>query len=903
MTTAATDAGGQDARQEPAASPADSVPQAPEGLVERPELMARIESGIGRGVVVVSGQAGAGKTMLLASWARQRHPRPAWLNIEPEDDEPEQFWSRVLQALQRSPAVAADSLLGTMRPPPRFEREFITTLVNACQEQDAPVVLVLEDLHLVAGTPTMITLATAVRRGLGNLRLVIATRTVPALPLQRLRLAGRLTEVHNDDLAFGIDETAQLLEQHDLRLAPEQVEVVQARTEGWAAGIRLVAISLAAADDPGQELAEIAGDHRSLADFFVEEVLDHVAPRLTDFLLATCLPRQVCASLANALTGRSDGQQVLAELERDNLFVVALDGRRQWYRYHHLFLGLLRHRLEIESPQRARDLHVTAARWFVEQDDRIEACRHLADAEEWRELARYVIRCAGAHMLGVHRHALAEVLRRIPGGLTLEDPEIAAAAAVSSFAEYDVAGLHAHLAQARSTLDRLTGLDAEITEALLSSLDAVAAWLDGDVEAERTTAAKAVAELDGLPRGALPAWASYRAGAHVILGIGTLWTGHFDEAEEVLTGAQDYLRGHEEEVPVLAVHARGHLAVLRSFQGQMREARELADSALELAERSGWLFLPQTGTALLAEAVVQLFEGETEQCAVTLQRCRAALGRLDDRIATTGAALLQARLELSAGNPAAAAATVDLLRHRSRGWRMPWFLERWCELVELEINLARAPDRRREALVRRLEQSWGAARPEGQRIVLVARAHLTDNHPEEALRLLAAVTGDARADLVPATEAWALTALAHDRLRQDGHAVTALEAALVLAEPQGIVRPFVTAGERMQALLERQLVIGTPHRRFVELLLSRLSGDHPPADPALIEELTQRERSVLQLIPTMMSNAEIAAALFVSVNTVKVHLKSLYRKLGVNNRRQAVSRARALGLLDPVVHG
>jgi LuxR family maltose regulon positive regulatory protein len=289
---------------------------------------------------------------------------------------------------------------------------------------------------------------------------------------------------------------------------------------------------------------------------------------------------------------------------------------------------------------------------------------------------------------------------------------------------------------------------------------------------------------------------------------------------------------------------------------------------------------------------------------VTLERCRAALGRLDDRISISGASLLEARVELSAGNPSAAATTLERLRHRSRDWQMPWFMERWCELVELEISLARAPDQRRAGLLRRLEDSWGAARPEGHRIVLIARAHLIDNRPEEALRLLAAVTGDSSADLVPATEAWVLTSLAHDRLRQDDRAIAALEEALTLAEPQDIVRPFMSAGGRMQALLERQRDVATPHRAFVELLLSRLTGDHAPVDPGLlIEGLTRRERSVLQLIPTMMSNAEIADALSVSVNTVKVHLKSLYRKLGVSSRRQAVSRARALGLLDSAVHG
>lgn len=899
--SALTPVGAPDPPTEPVPS-ARSVPQVTEGLVPRPDLVARIERGVERGVVVVSGPAGAGKTLLLASWAGQRRSAPAWLNIEPEDAEPEHLWARVLHALQSSPAVPAESRLGTMKPPPTFQPRSVTTLVNASQEIGEPVVLVLEDLHLVAGTASMTTLASAARRGLGNLRLVIASRTEPVLPLTRLRLAGHLTEINGDDLAFGAQETTQLLAQYELALTPGQVESVLARTEGWAAGIRLVALALASADDMTAELDQIAGDHRSVADYFVEEVLDHVAPDRVDFLLATCLPRRVCADLALALTGRTDAQRLLDELERDQLFVVALDRRRQWYRYHHLFGDLLRHRLQSESPERIRELHLTAARWFAEHDEAIEACRHLAEAGAWQELSRLVIRSAGAHMLGVHRHALVEVLRHLPAELVLDDVELATAAAVCSYAEYDANATRAHVARARTMLDQLHGLDAEIIEAVLVTLDAIAAWLESDPEAERLSAATAVALLDRLPPAAIPSLNAYRTGARVVLGMGTLWTGHFDEADHVLSGALQALHGLEDDVPVLAVHTHGHLAVLRAFQGRMHEARSRVQAALGFAERSGWLFLPQTGPALLALAVVELFEAENEQCAVTLERCRVSLGSLDDRVTLAGVSLLQARLELSAGSTIAAASTIEQVRRRSTDWRMPWFLERWCELVELEISLTESPDNRRDELLRLLESSWGPARPEGQRVVLVARAHLAENRPDEALRLLASVTDDPRADLVPATEGWALTALAHDQLRQDSEAISALERALAVAEPQRIVRPFVAAGGRMEALLERQRRLGSPHRAFADLLLARFAGAHAEAEPQLLEELTPRERSVLQLVPTMMSNAEIADELFVSVNTVKVHLKSLYRKLGATNRRQAVARARALGLVDPLVH-
>ena len=818
--------------------------------------------------------------------------------MESEDADPPQFWARVLQALQACPAVPADSLLATMKPPPQFDRRFVSNLVNACQDQAAPVVLVLEDLHLISDTASMASLRDAIRRGLGNLHLVIATRSDPSLPLQRRRLAGQLTEIRAEDLAFDAPEAVQLLEQYDLHLQPDQLQSVLTRTEGWAAGIRLVALALASSPDVDQAVSELAGDQRTIADFFVEEVLDHLAPHLTDFLLDTCVPRRICADLVNRLTDRDDGQLVLAGLERDNLFVVALDGRRSWYRYHHLFGELLRHRLAAHSPARVRELHLISAHWFAEHDEPIEACRHLAEAGAWQELARFMIRTAGAHMLGVQRHALVEVLRRAPGELVLGDAEVATAAAIASYAEYDANAVHAHVAQAREMLSQLSGVDLDVTDAILTTLDAVAAWMDGDAEQEVRWAGAALTELSHLTPAEVPALPAYRGGASVVLGMGMLWTGHLDEADALLTRTIGTLGTQQAMTSVLAVHLHGHLAVLRAMQGRLREARSEATTALDTAERSGWMFLPQSGMALMAVAFTQLTSGESEKCALTLERCRSSLGALEDRFTTTGLALVQARLEIGAGNPAAAAATMARLHRQGAGWPMPWFLARWCELVGLEVAIAAGHDERRDALLRRLETDWGPARPEAQRVVTVARAHLAGNRPEECLRVLAPVTGGAPVDLVPEVEAWVLTALAQDRLRHDAAATGALDQALAVAEPEGIARPFLAGGERMKILLERHQRLATAHGPFVDSLVAKFAGGREDGSEAqLLEKLTNRERSVLQLLPTMMSNSEIADELFVSVNTVKVHLKSLYRKLGVNNRRQAVTRARAIGLL------
>ena len=876
-----------------------NAPKPPQGTVPRPGLVELVERGVQKGMVIVSGPAGSGKTLLLAQWAAQRSQFPAWLSAEPEDADPEQFWSRVLGALQACPWVSPDSLLGTMTSPPLFDQRFVSQLLQSCEQQPWPVVLVLDDLHLLTGSAALASLAVATRRGLGNLRLVIATRADPTLPLQRLRLGDRLTELNAADLAFDQTEAVQLLAQHDIHLRPDQLKTLLARTEGWAAGVRLAALALRDQDDLDAAVAALAGDQRTVADYFMEEVLAQLEPELTEFLLRTCVSRRICPDLANTLTGRTDGQSVLADLERENLFVVALDDRRYWYRYHHMFGDLLRRRLAAEGEHLREALHRLAAGWFAGRGELLEAARHLAEAGAWNDLARFVMRAAGARMLGVDRHALVELIGRVPPELILVDPELSTAAAIAAYAEYDAAGVHAHASRARELLSGLGREDLAVTEAVLTTLEAVAAWMEGDAEKEIAWATDALARMERLTPAEMPALPAYRMGTTTVLGMGMLWTGRLDQADALLTGTLRAVSEAQAMTAVLAVHVYGNLAVLRSFQGALHEAEHEAQRALAAAEASGWLYLPQSTMAYLAVALVALMRGEEEACALAIERGRACLGDLGDRFTETGLWLTRARLDLATGNPARAASDLAELRRRTDGWPMPWFLRRWTELVELEAALE-GDDRAASAeALSRLQAGWGSARPEPHRIVLVARSALAARDPVRCLDLLSPLTTSAATDLVPTIDAWLLTALSHNELRNDADAAVALENALSLAEPEGIVRPFLLSNDREKSLLLRhQQTIGT-HWSFVNMLVQRLGGREPglTSGVELLEPLTGRERSVMQLLPTMMSNAEIGEELYVSVNTVKVHLRSLYRKLGVRTRREAVARARELGLV------
>lgn len=885
---------------EPLSATRSSIPRVPARTVRRPRLERMLDAGVAAGTVVVSAPAGAGKTLLLSGWAAPRHPPVAWLSVEPEDRDPQQLWARVLASLQAAPDIGPGSALAGLRAPPIHDPRFVDLLVEACGLLPAPRVLVLDDLHRIAGSPAEETLAAAARKDLGALRPVISTRSDPDLPVQRLRLSGRLTELRAEDLRFEPAEALELLAAHAVAPTPPQLAVLLTRTEGWAAGLRLAALALEGAEDVDAAVRGLAGDQRGPADYFTEEVLAQQEPALIRFLLDTCVVRRVSGELADTLTGRSDGQRLLARLERENLFVVALDDRREWYRYHHLFADLLRHRLRAEDPARQAVLHRRAADWFAAHGELLEAARHLRAAQDWPALARFVLRSAGAEVLGTDRAAVVALLSGVPDELVARDCEVAAAVAAVRYAAYDPVGVASHAARARELLPRLSAQDARLTTVVLSTLDAVLAWMHADAAEQVRRSRTAIRQLDEVLPEELPAAPVYRIATATVLAMGLLWTGELGAAETTLTRTVAALADRSAMTPVLVLHLHGNLAVLKAMRGRLREARREVDVALAVAEESGWTFLPLTATAFLAEALIRLLQHDVEACAAALDRGRACVGRVPDRYAETGLALVGVRLEVSKGDVTAARHLLGRLRGSTQDWVMPDFLAQWCELVRAEILLAEGRPVAVPALLGDLPvTSSSRGRPHGHRIVLRARALLETNDPGQCLRQLQLLFRETEVDGGPAVEAWLLAALAHDRLRDEVQAQACLARGLVVAAPEHIVRPFLLVdGQRVRRLLElHRRAVGT-HREFVGTVLDLLGGSTPTRAPAVLESLTSRERSVLLLLPTMMSNTEVGAELYLSVNTVKAHLKSLYRKLGVSTRREAVLRARTLGLLE-----
>jgi LuxR family maltose regulon positive regulatory protein len=847
--------------------------------------------------VLVSAPAGAGKTLLLAAWAGARKTPTAWLSLEPEDGEAHQFWGRVLAAMQAAWDLSPDAQLAGMSAPPVHDQRFVRLLVEGCEELSEPCVLVVDDLHLLAGTPAMTSLSAAVRSGLGRLKLVLSTRSDPVLPLQRLRLEGGLTEIRSADLSLAPRDAVRLLAGHDVQLLPEQLTTLLEKTEGWAAGVRLAALSLQDSADVDATVRELAGEQRTVADYLTEEVLGAQEPAMTQFLLDTCIVRRVCGDLADALTGRHDGREMLARLERENLFAIALDSRREWYRYHQLFGDLLRHRLRSLDQPRADALHKRAAQWLASQGDPLEAARHLSAASDWVALSRLVLRSAGAKLLGVERSALVTVLEDLPNELVTGHPEVAAAAAVAAYARYDGRAVTAHVRRSRELLDQLDASDAQLTEAVLTTLEAVVAWIDADAGRQVTTAQEAARRWDYVTTAEMPARPVYQIAVSTVEGMGLLWSGELARGESILATMLTMLDAGGSVSPVLALHLHGSRAVLKAVGGRLQEARQEIETALSVAEECGWSFLPLCATSYVAEALVRLLEADPEGCARAIERGRACIGDLRDRHAEAALGLAEARLLISLGDPLPARRSLETLWRQLEGWQMSPFLEQWSEIVGAEIAIAEGDADRAIGLLSMAAPETSLRRPHAQRTATLARAQLLAKRPQECLASLARLLAEPPEDQGPASEIWVLAALAHDRLREDSQAQAALSRSLSVAAPEGLIRPYAVNGERVLPLLRTYLRTCDAHRPFVERLVARLGGTPTGVEgPLLVEPLTNREQSVLLLLPTMMSNTEIAQELHVSVNTVKVHLKGLYRKLGVTSRRQAVVRARSLGL-------
>jgi LuxR family maltose regulon positive regulatory protein len=873
-------------------------PRLPRGWVPRPRLVAELEAGVRGPLTLLAAGAGAGKSALVSAWiaARDGSGPVGWLSLDPDDADRRRFWRGVLEALTRGGAPEPIASLAVH--PSETVDLVIPALINALDELTEPIVLVLDDLHELGDTAAVADLDRLLRHPPQGLRIVIATRVDPQLRLARLRVAGELRELRDRDLTFTQAETVALLAANGVELSPESATRLWRRTEGWAAGLRLAALTLGGHPDPDGFVAHFAGDETTVADFLLAEVLAQQPPELRELLLQTSIADVVSGALADAITGRDDGEACLARLDREHALISALGPDRGWYRYHPLFAELLRSQLHYELPQTVPDLHRRAAIWHAGQQLPAEALKHAAAAADWD----LVSSLASEHWVPLLVHgelgALGAALGRLPRERTAEDPDLALALSGVLLDAGDEA-------RASALFGRATAARERVPEARRTRFDLATAIvmlmrgrLRGDLEAA-LAGARALLDVDldpdpdPDPDRAMMGEYDLRALALTNVGIAELWTG--DRA-----GAKRDLKAARRATELGGLHWLGllcavHLGVLAALDGRLESAVRLAGEAEALADRFRWTRTWPLGVAALIRSVVAFERNRPDDSAALLERAEELLAYTREAPLRVMVSLHRAQLHAAAGRPEPALDAIELARETLDAYPLePGLrgLSRGLEALALAA-LGRQAD---------AEAALRAGDPTAEEACALARMRLLAGDAQGARAAIAPHRDDGASALASTrTQIWILEALSDDAEADHVAAAAALERALDAAEPQGHLRPFASLAPDVVPLLRRQLRSGTAHRSLVGDLLHQLDRPHGNGRPRalLVESLSEREAAVLRFLPTMMSNQEIASELFVSVNTVKTHLKSIYRKLDVPDRRTAVRRARDLELLSP----
>ncbi len=871
------------------------APSLPPWAVSRPRIESIIAAGARGPLTTVTGPPGAGKTMAITLWAAARTEPGAlvWITLDEYDNRPRVFWSYVVAALRRA-GIAVPRVTSRGARGATVDHVFLLRLASLLAAQDPPVVMVIDDIHLLKDADTLEGLGYVLKNATPGLNLVVSSRMDPLLPLHRYRLNGELTEVRADDLAFSATESSALMAQHGLTLSEAAIESLTGRTEGWAAGLRLAAISLEGHPDPEQFVKEFDSEDGAITSYLVDEVLNAQPASIRDFLLRTSILYRVSADLGRELGDDEQAPDVLSELAQTNAFVRPLG--HGWYRYHPLFAAVLRLKLRREYPGRLPDLYRRAARWCQRRGWLADAVRYAGTSGDWQFAARMVVdELAIGHLVEPRGdQSLVDEFRRMPRDPAWTQPQsLLVAAALELSGAAGEAGEES-LSAAERMLNDLPAQEetpARLTAALIRI---AASRHTGDLNAAMAAGARAAALLEEVPEDLLARHPSIRAQVLAERGALELWAGQLEEAAAVFgaglaaaaVGDSSYERAD----------CLGYLALVDALQGRLSHAAELAGEAVKLTDSShDGIAEPPLG-ATIALAYVHLERDETQQCDDQLVSAEHALGARPDKLMGAVASLAAARRRLAEGRAGAAA---EMLARARQGWSPPRWLEHRLTLLESRAH----------AVAGDITSALDAAGRAGQQsasdaAVAVAYAWLAANDIPAARAAMATVMTAAEDGDQASLEWWLAAARLSYAGGDQARGRRSLENALRLARPEQIRLPFAMERAWIRPALRRDPDLAQAYRHLLEPGVVRpgvVVAIRPDATdvamPLVVERLSQREREVIQHLAGMLSTAEIAAEMYISVNTVKTHLRSIYRKLSAAHRGEAVRRARQLELI------
>jgi LuxR family transcriptional regulator, maltose regulon positive regulatory protein len=872
-----------------------TVDRARPRLISRGDLLAALDRAVAKKVTIISAPAGSGKTSLLRTWAdRLSQPhRLAVMQVQRDQHDAQQFWLALLRAVRQASAPTSRA-----EPPaatPDFNgRAMVDRVLAELAGQRGRLILIIDDLHDLICPDALAQLTRLLTNLPADVHAVLATRRDLPLHLQQLRLAGELAEIRSADLRFSERETRELLDASGVALSDAGAALLHQRTEGWAAGLRLAAISLANHPDPERFVAEFSGSDRTVAEYLIAEMLERQPDDVKDLLLRTSLLDRVNGELADLLTGRSGSERILLALEDANAFVISLDPERTWFRYHHLFGDLLRLELRRTLPEEVPALHRRAADWFIQHGQVVDAIRHTQAAGDWRGAARLLADYSFSLTLDGQAETIRTLLQAFPQGE--DDPELALVRAGSDLVQGRLDEAAAHLAVAEKYVeaappDRQRRLQVAVASLKLS-LARRRGHLSGVVEQVKFLASPVAGQSDE----DIALGSDLRAVALMNLGTVEAWSLGLPDAERHLREGAALAR--EIGRPYLEVSCLAQLGFaskIRPFATTRRRCQE----AIALAERHGWGTEPIVAPALVTLAGVMVWTGEFDEGERWLQRTRQALqtdtgpdirlllhltvgilhacrGRHREALEEFSAAEhLRSELEGS-----------HALASQSTGW-----------LLATQARLGMTGEARACLAAFDDDQARSGEIRDADAVICLA-----EGDPAAALRAVEDVL-DGTAPVVgyvTVVVTHLLAGLAYRQLGDQHAANQAAERALALAEADRLVLPFAItdSAELLEALPRHE----TAHAALLADILDVLHGSSLAAKDHRLtpqtQELSASELRVLRYLPTNLSRPEIASELSVSVNTVNTHVRNIYAKLQARDRSSAVQRARELRLLS-----